>query len=245
VAHDSNTCAGGAVGGTVYVVWMDYARKSLFVDKSTNCGASWNKDVQAATLNVTFTDIGCNGTRSMTPAPYIAVDEKDPQKVYITYADNKGGQASTGMDVYIVYSGDGGQHWSSSFKVNDDKTSTHQYNPALSVASGQLHVSWLDRRRDTAKNCSTETYSTAAAESGFTYYSATKTFSTPSFLSNEPVSSGPSDFDGNPNGPGDYTGNASYVDNTKTPPTFGQPIFPEHTDSTVASFDIYSAQVTP
>jgi len=184
-----------------------------------------------ASLTSTFSDLGCNGGRTTTPTPYIAVDDLDPRKIYVTYADGLG----TNLDVYIVYSVDGGAHWSIPYRVNDDTTKTHQYNSAMSVAGGKVHVSWLDRRGDTTNNCTTETYSTVS----------TSTFSAgsvPTFSGNAVVSSGPSNFDGNANGPGDYTGNTSYDNGA----LHGQPLFPVHpVGGDLASFDINSAQVTP
>jgi hypothetical protein len=234
VARDRAANSSGC--GTVYVVWMDYARKGLYVDKSRNCGVTWGTDVKAASLNITFTDIGCNGGRSMTPAPYIAVEGTNPatERVFVTFADRKG---TTGMDVYIVYSLNGGSTWKGPYKVNSStgNAAAHQYNPAMSVAGGQVHVSWLDRRNDSG-NCLTATYSAVAASSSFAG-------AAPTFSANLDVTGGvESEFDGNPNGPGDYTGNASYVNGS----TYGRPIFPMHPDGgTVAQFDIFSAQVTP
>jgi hypothetical protein len=239
VANDHASSNPSLCSGSVYVIWLDYAVKRLYVDKSTDCGAHWNangKDVAVASVNVTVKDIGCNGGRGMGPSPYIAVDDLDPQKIYVAYADDKA--TGSRMDIYFVFSTDGGKTWSNpNYKLNDDGTTTDQFNPAMSVAGGQVHVSWLDRRDDPS-NCLARTYSTAG--------------SAPNFSPNYDVSQGKaSDFDGNPNGPGDYTGNASYVDgltNTK----YGQPLFPTHlpgdippNDTYGIGFEIYSAQVTP
>lgn len=224
--------------GTVYVVWMDYARTKLFVAKSTSHGATWgSSDIAVAPLSVTFTDIGCNGGRSMTPAPYIAVDGAG--KVYVTYADKKG---TTGMDVYMTYSSNGGANWSSSYRLNDDATATDQYNPAMSmVGTGGVHVSWLDRRND-PNDCQTQTYST--------YTDGTFDGSgAPNFSHNTQVIAATSDFDGNPNGPGDYTGNAAYTAGSGTAAT---PFFPTHLQSdinqqtgTAGGFEAYTSSVAP
>ena len=222
--------------GTVYVVWIDYARKALYVDKSTDGGATWGTDVSAASLNATFTDIGCNGGRSMAAAPYIAVDSQG--WVYVTYADIKG---STGMDVYLVYSKNGGQNWQGPYRLNDVATG-HQYNPAMSVVgNGQVHVSWLDRRDD-AQNCLTHAYSTYSngvfAADG-----------TPQFSANQRLTNAASNFDGNSNGPGDYSGTIAYPTANSTA---ALPFFPTHLSSDVASesgqaggFEAYVTGVQP
>ena len=222
--------------GTVYVVWMDYARKALFVDKSTNGGTGWGADVKVASLNVTFRDIGCNGGRSMTPAPYIAVDAQG--WVYVTYADQKG---TTGMDAYLVYSKNGGGTWLGPYRVNVNAAG-HQYNPALSViGSGIIHVSWLDRSDDGA-NCLTKTYSTVS--SGFAA-NGTPTFSTPVAVT--PLAS---NFDGNPNGPGDYTGIVGYF--ASGGGTAAMPIYPTHWQvdivhqtGSAGGFEVYVTPVQP
>lgn len=227
-----------APNGTVYVVWMDYARSKLFVAKSTDHGAHWGSTDYAVTpLNITFTDIGCNGGRSMTPAPYIAVDAAGT--VYVTYADKK---STTGMDVYMTYSTSGGNSWSSSYRLNDDATATDQYNPAMSVVgTGKVHVSWLDRRNDPTNDCQTQTYST--------YTDGSFTGGVPNFSTNTQVIAATSDFDGNPNGPGDYTGNVAYAAGSSTAAT---PFFPTHLQTDIAAetgnaggFEAYTSMVAP
>jgi hypothetical protein len=224
--------------GTVYVVWMDYARSELFVAKSTDHGTTWGStDYAVAPLSITFTDIGCNGGRSMTPAPYIAVD--DAGTVYVTYADKKG---ATGMDIYMTYSTSAGTSWSSSYRLNDDSTATDQYNPAMSVVgTGKVHVSWLDRRND-PNDCETQTYST--------YTDGTfDANGVPNFSHNTQVEATNSDFDGNPNGPGDYTGEVAYQISGSS---YATPFFPTHLQSdintetgTAGGFECYTATVSP
>jgi len=222
--------------GTVYVVWMDYARKALFVDKSTNFGATWGTDVKVASLGVTFTDIGCNGGRSMTPAPYIAVDGGGG--VYVTYADRKG---TTGMDVYLVYSTDGGATWLGPYRVND-VAAGHQYNPAMSVVgNGLVHVSWLDRRDD-PNNCLTHTYSTSST-------GVFEADGTPHFSPSTRLTTAPSNYDGNPNGPGDYTGIVAY---STASGSAARLLFPTHLEADILNetglaggFEVYSAVVQP
>jgi hypothetical protein len=226
-------------GGAVYVVWMDYARKALYVDKSTDHGLTWGVDSKAASLNVTFTDIGCNGGRSMTPAPYIAVDGQG--WVYVTYADQK--DKSAGMDVFLVYSTDRGGTWQGPYRIND-VTTGHQYNPAMSVVgNGLVHVSWLDRRDD-PKNCLTRTYSTAS-NGEFDVVDGTPHFSVNTQLTPTNKSS---DFDGNPNGPGDYTGIVAYPVSGGT--TAALSFYPTHFDTDIGTgvaggFEAYVTGVAP
>jgi hypothetical protein len=225
------------VDGTIFVAWMDYAKKAIYVDKSTNGGVSWGRDVKAASLNATFTDLGCNGGRSMAADPYIAVDSQG--WVYVSFADIKG---STGMDIYLVYSKNGGSTWSTPYRLNDDQTSSHQYNPAMNVlGSGKVHVSWLDRRDDN-NNCTTKAYSTYSS-------GALDQAGTPTFSINLPLIDTASDFDGNPNGPGDYTGIAVF---SSTGGDEALPFYPTHLPSdistetnTAGGFEAYITVVSP
>lgn len=225
--------------GTVYVVWMDYARKALFVDKSTD-GVNWGTDQQVAALNVTFTDIGCNGGRSMTPAPYIAVDTGG--RVYVTYADElKGGN---GMDVYLVYNNNDGNGWKGPYRINDN-IAGHQYNPAMNVVGTTVYVSWLDRRND-PNNCKTQTFST--------YSDGTLTSGVPNFSPNHNVSdntvgttgstANQSDYDGNPNGPGDYSGVVGGVPATGGGVAAEYPLWTTHF-ANADHFGIDTAEVQP
>jgi hypothetical protein len=187
--------------GTVYMLWLDYAKNKIFVDKSTNGGLNWGTDVAAATTHIGFgTDIGCNGGRSMTPAPQMGIDGNGV--IYLTYADKVGsGPVNSGYDIYLVKSSNGGATWSAPVRLNDDSTNTHQFNPALSVrpdTTGTLSVSWYDRRNDPSNNCSTDIYATVSTNGGA------------SFSANARVTPVSSNYDGNPNGPGDYSGNAPF-----------------------------------
>jgi hypothetical protein len=224
-----------ASGNRVYMAWLDYARNIIFVDKSVDGGFTWGTDVPAAATHVGFgTDIGCNGGRSMTPAPQMGIDSSG--NVYLTYADQLAGGRTGSYDIFFVKSTDGGTHWSVPVRLNDDKTSTHQYNPALSVLpNGTLNVSWYDRRNDPTNNCATDVYAAVSTDGGATFSANTRV---------TPVSS---DYDGNPNGPGDYSGNAPFGFST----ILSFPFFCSHlaTDiaketGTAGAFEIYTAPVS-
>lgn len=225
------------VDGSIYVAWMDYAQKAIYVDKSPD-GVNWGTDVKAASLSATFTDLGCNGGRSMAANPVIAVDSQG--YIYVTFADIKG---STGMDVYLVYSKNGGSTWSSPYRLNDDQTATHQYNPAMGVlGNGNVHVSWLDRRDDSNNNCATKAYATYSS-------GAIDQSGTPTFSINLPLIDTASDFDGNPNGPGDYTGIAVF---SSMAGDTALSFYPTHLPSdisaetnTAGGFEAYSTLVSP
>jgi hypothetical protein len=186
--------------GDVYVSWHDYARRQIFVDRSItpSGGAKWGKDVAAATTHVGFgTDIGCVGGRSQGPAHHLRVGPSGT--LYLVYADSVTGR---GYDILFTKSVDHGQHWSAPVSLNDDTGAAHQFHPTLAVTSNgaggdTVTVTFYDRRDD-PNNCLSDVYATQSTNSGT------------SWSANARLTYLASDFDGNPNGPGDYSSAAQY-----------------------------------
>ena len=218
-----------APNGNVYVLWYDYARRIIFIDKSANGGSSWGTDVAVASTNFGFSlDLGCNGGRGMTPAPQMAIDAGG--NIFVAYANQPAGPGAT-MDVFITYSTNGGASWSTPQLVSQT-IAGHQFNPAIAIDStGRISVSYQDRRDDAA-NCRTHTYLSRFSFSG-------------SVLSRDgadiKVSDADSNFDGNPNGPGDYQGLACQGTNA-------HPYFSDHRDANISlqtgnagAFEVYTA----
>lgn len=218
-----------APDGTVYVLWHDYARRVIFIDQSTDGGATWGQDVAVATTNVGFgVNIGCNGGRSMTPAPQMAIDASGT--IYLVFARDADPGSGLNFDVFLTRSTDGGGTWSAPRRVSATSAG-HQYNPSISIDSlGALNVSYLDRRDDAA-NCRTHTYLSRSSDAGATF-------------TDFRVTDVDSNFNGNPNGPGDYSGIACLG-------TTAFPYFADHRDANAAvdgnsgtldgGFEIYSA----
>jgi hypothetical protein len=178
----------GSRRGTVYTSWHNYAKNKIFIDKSTNGGASWGADVAAATTHAGFgQDIGCVGGRAQGPAHHLKVDSAGT--LHLVYADSI---SRRGFDILYTRSVDGGASWSPPVTLNDDSTSRHQYHPALAVDGTTVTVSFYDRRND-PNNCLSQVYATQSTNGGL------------SWSVNTIVDSTNSNFDGNPNGPGDYS----------------------------------------
>lgn len=211
--------------GTVYDSWHDYARNIIYVDKSTSGGATWGKDVAAAITHTGFgVNIGCVGGRSQGPAHALKVGPSG--SLYLVYADKVTGR---GFDVLLTKSTDGGKTWSAPVTLNDDATAAtarDQFHPTLSVepnGSGgdKVTVTFYDRRDDPS-NCLAHVYATQSVDGGATW------------SANVRQTSLPSNFDGNPNGPGDYS--------SSTPALSAVfPFFSDHRNS--ADFEIYTVNV--
>jgi hypothetical protein len=196
-----------ATGG-VYVSWHNYAKGIIYVDRSINGGLSWGGDVAAATTNTGFgMDIGCNGGRKQSPAHHLIADATGT--LHLVYANNVAGR---GYDIFYKQSTTHGATWTAPVRLNDDAGAGHQYHPTLSVDGSQVTVSFYDRRDDAA-NCLTHVYSTRSITGGATW------------SANARVTDAASNFNGNSNGPGDYS--------SSTPSLAGDwSFFSDHTTST-------------
>jgi len=219
--------------GVVYDSWHDYAQNIIFVDKSTNGGVTWGTDRAAATTHAGFgTDIGCVGGRAQGPAHAMKVGPSG--KIYLVYSDPTGGPVQHGFDILLTTSTDGGTTWSAPVTLNDDGGGADQFHATLSVESNgaggdKVTVSFYDRRDDPS-NCLAHVYATTSTDNGATW------------SANVRLTSAASNFDGNPNGPGDYS--------SSTPATANGvwPFFCDHrtTNPETASsgaFDVYSGKV--
>jgi hypothetical protein len=202
--------------GVVYDSWHDYARNIIFVDKSSDGGATWGTDRAAATTHAGFgTDIGCVGGRSQGPAHALKVGPSGT--LYLVYADPvTGGQNNHGFDILFTKSTNGGTTWSTPVVINDDNTSSDQFHPTLSVESNgaggdKITVSFYDRRDDPS-DCLAYVYATQSTDNGATW------------SANIRVTSAQSNFDGNPNGPGDYSSSTPF--GTTSPAVW--PFFSDH-----------------
>lgn len=207
--------------GVVYDSWHDYARNRIYVDKSANGGASWGVDVVAATTHTGFgTDLGCVGGRSQGPAHHLKVGPSGA--LYLVYADNVTGR---GYDILFTKSTNQGATWSTPVTLNDDAGSAHQFQPTLSVTSNgtggdKVAVTFYDRRDD-SQNCLSHVYGTVSTDNGT------------SWSPNTILTTAPSNFDGNPNGPGDYSSSTFYND-------FAWPFFSDHR---ATNFEIRTAPI--
>jgi hypothetical protein len=219
-AIDQNT-------GVVYDSWHDYAKNIIYVDKSTNGAVTWGKDVAAAITHTGFgVDIGCVGGRSQGPAHALKVGPSGT--LYLVYADKV---TNRGFNILLTESTNGGASWSAPVTVNDDGGPRDQFHPTLSVESNgiggdKVTVTFYDRRDD-VNNCLSNVYATQSTDSGATWSPNTK------------ITTASSNFNGNPNGPGDYS--------SSTPWSFLAgvwPFFSDHRGGTSAgAFDVYTARV--
>jgi hypothetical protein len=204
---------GGTIGvnpatgpdGTLYAVWEDWAAKKVFIDKSTNGGATWSTDHVVTTYRTNtssfFVCIPPQPDRCVVPMPFMAVDNSGGAhngRIYVTYPDKD--PAASDWNTYVRWSDNGGTTWSAEVKVNDDAGGAYQFFPAISVApAGTVGVSFYDTRDDNTLDHKTNRYVSHSTNGGATW------------SANEKVSSAQSDESGSgdANDYGDYEGTDS------------------------------------
>jgi hypothetical protein len=121
-------------------------------------------------------DLGLTGIRNgtVTPAgfrssefPHAAVNPVSGN-IYVTFANK--GAGTDKADVFLTQSTDGGATWSVPIKVNDDVTTTDQWQPTIAVTPGgdKLGIFYYSRQEDPSGNNLFKYYGRIAAISGST-----------------------------------------------------------------------------
>jgi immune inhibitor InhA-like protein len=168
---------------SVYVFW--YAGATLQMRKSTDQGLTFGAPVTVASglVGGVNGDLGLTGIRqgTTTPSgfrssefPHAAVNPVNGN-IYATFANNPDGADKA--DIFVVQSTDGGATWGAPVRVNDDATTTDQWQPTLAVTpdGANLGVFYYSRQEDPDGNNLFKFYGRTATISG-----PTLTF-TPSF----------------------------------------------------------------
>jgi hypothetical protein len=195
--------------GTVYSTWMRCRGKKggdgsalcrtahMMFSKSTDGGNTWSLAQQIATVGMPHywwlpnSDPGVG----VDNYPAIAVDNSDGShagNLYVAMYTWTGAY----LRVQVVRSSDGGTTWSQPVPLAPKTDTKDQFFPSISVSStGQVGVSWLDRRNDPA-DIDYQAFAAVSTDGGQTFPNTqlTKAFSNPN-------------TNGGNNWMGDYTGN--------------------------------------
>ncbi|MFT4663499.1 MAG: hypothetical protein ACI8YQ_002167 [Polaribacter sp.] len=147
---DDNTVEGAvpAAGpnNEVYVAW-GFDNK-IYFDRSMDSGETWlEKDIVVAAQPGGW-DMTIPGVGRANGMPVTRVDLSDsPHRgtIYINWADASNGPDNT--DIFVSYSKDNGNSWSTPVKVNNDLTKKHQFFPWMDVdpVTGAIYVVYYDR----------------------------------------------------------------------------------------------------
>jgi hypothetical protein len=149
---------------SVSVFYLDNTTSTQFIKvrKSTDQGVTFGAPVTVATLSTTSTngDLGLTGLRQgditasgfrSNSFPHAAVNPVNGN-IYVTY--NSKGAPPDKADIFLVQSTDGGATWSAPVKVNDDSTSTDQWQPTIAVTPDgtRLGIFYYSRQDDPNDN---------------------------------------------------------------------------------------------
>jgi len=169
---------------SVYAIYYN-GSTGLFVRKSTDFGVTFGAAVTIynGLTGGTNGDLGLTGKRQGTATfssfrsnsfPHVVVNPVSGH-LYGTFNNNPAGADKA--DVYMVMSSDGGATWTAPVQVNDDGTTTDQWQPTLAITpdGNNLGIFYYSRQEDTAENNSFKYYGRTGTISG-----STVTF-TPSF----------------------------------------------------------------
>ena len=137
--------------GFVYVVYLD--NNNLMLHKFSSCtsglAVQTGFPVTVATLNLPTCPVAgldrCDG--GPLASPTVAVDDTDPTHIYVAFAQKS---ASSGDDILVTDSVDGGVHWTSSTIVSSTTASARRFMPWTCAIGGTAFVSWYDRGAATA-----------------------------------------------------------------------------------------------
>jgi len=159
--YQVNPVLTGDGAGTLFVVWEDgrngYWNRDIFFSRSDDGGLTWGTDVRVNDVV----------TGSQT-SPDLAWDP-ERRRLYAVWQDGRKG-LGVDEDVYFAYSGDRGDTWSASLKLNDAKSTGHQLNPIVVLepagVPGQprVYAIWEDRR-----NGNSDIYVTRSDDGGLSW----------------------------------------------------------------------------
>ncbi|MEO8197867.1 MAG: hypothetical protein ABI689_14215 [Thermoanaerobaculia bacterium] len=178
-----------APNGDVYAAWVAWlgagfpnGNIEIQVARTTNGGTSWSLVTPPMTNQVNPREAAAQsfclrpalkGNIRYLPSPTIAVDAAGVLHAVYTYDPDATGVGDT-VNVYYRRSLDNGATWQTEVQVNDDATTTDQYQPSLSVGEGNvLAIGYYSRQND-ANNLLLDYYSRVSYDGGATFQPSTR-----------------------------------------------------------------------
>src|SRR5262245_10874786 len=145
---------------SIYAFW--YAGTTIQMRRSTDFGLTFGAPITVASglVGGTNGDLALTGLRQGTGTfsgfrsnefPHAAVNPTNGH-IYVTFANNPAGTDKA--DVFVVMSTDGGATWGPATRVNDDATTTDQWQPTIAVTpdGSRVGVFYYSRQLDVANN---------------------------------------------------------------------------------------------
>jgi hypothetical protein len=173
-----------APNGDVYFALLDRSgtTRTEWIYKSTDGGSSFVRaaniaanlkpPLDAASTSACGRDALKGEIRNL-PSPQIAVSPEAAAPagyvIHAVYPYDSDGTGPDASNVFYRRSLDGAVTWSAEVKLNDDATDADQFFPSLGLSpSGELGVSWYDRRLD-PNNLSFDRYFVHSPDAGLTW----------------------------------------------------------------------------
>ncbi len=170
-----------APNGDVYVSWsilnaIPETQVSMAIALSTDGGASFTRKTDivdnAAPAGHIQPPGACdapfrvyNGNIRLIEFTQTAVGPDGT--VHVVYVHGNGSDQG---DIFYSRSTDQGTTWSPEVRLNDDATTTDQFQPTISINSaGFIAVGWYDRRLDPGANMLFDHYATTSGDGGITW----------------------------------------------------------------------------
>ena len=139
--------------GEVYVAWNDYRANAIVFNRSTDGGVTWGAPTTISTKNAPFdVAIPAESFRRALVYPSLDVDRSTGPhrgRIYCSWMDLTAAQVT---DIFLSYSDDGGDTWSTPIRVPDQiSTPVDRFNHWMSVdpTNGDVNVAFYDTRNDT------------------------------------------------------------------------------------------------
>jgi hypothetical protein len=157
--------------GEVYATWYDNVLDVLWQAKSTDRGRTFSPERPIASITGVNAPFEGQAFRNLS-IPTTAVDHLGTVYVAVTSADAQGsplaesdgmrkpnadepaqreadGSTTTGADIVLFKSTDGGASYTGPVRVNQDTGKADQFQPWMAVTpAGQVDISYFDRRND-------------------------------------------------------------------------------------------------
>ncbi|MGB0383472.1 MAG: exo-alpha-sialidase, partial [Ardenticatenaceae bacterium] len=157
--HQYTPSVGVDGSGTLMLAWYDQrnGNDDIYFARSTNNGTSWSANVK----------LNDNSGTSSEQYPSLAVDSNG--NAVAVWQDAR----DIVNNIYSARSSDSGQTWQTNVKINDDPSTTGQYNPSMAVdANNTLYAVWQDERHS-----SSDIFFARSTDGGTTWLANTKVIS--------------------------------------------------------------------
>ncbi len=178
----------------VYCAWLSTGNV-IKVRKSTDLGVTFGLAVTAYTV----VSQGVNGDLGLSPGfrsntfPQVVVNPTNANQIFMAVPDK--GAGADKANVYLITSTDGGATWGAAVQVNDDATTTDQWQPSLAISPDgtKLFYGYYSRQNDPS-NLMIDNYCRVGTVSGggvaFGASQRISTVSFPAAFGHDPVVNG-------------------------------------------------------